>query len=554
MGFLRQAFERRDVTVVGDELWRHLNASTTAGVAVTPEKALTFSAVFAAHKILAESTAMLPLFLLKRLNPRGKQPATNKRLYGVLHDVANPEMDAYLVRETMTAHLAGWGRAHAKIDYNEDGEITALWPIHPARVTTARDQQKQLVFEVNMPDGQKKTYPAWQMFYLRGMSLDGINVYSPIGLQRQGIGLGLAAEEYGATFFGNGATPQGVITMEKHLKDDAYDRFKESWDQTHSGVSNSNKVAILEEGMKYEKIGIPPEDAQFLQTRQFQVEEIARWYRIPSMMLNLSGASSTYASVEAFGLQFVTYTLYPWLVRWEKSISMQLLLERERKNYFAEHLMTAILRGDTTSRYQSYGTGRQWGWLSVNDIREFENMNPIEGGDTYLQPSNMVNANDPTKEPGKVQRSYMPVLIDAVQRILRREANDIRSGVQKVLIKRGAEEFGQWLSDFYQEHRDFIVRNLQPAAHGYAEMIAGGDPSAVGQRVNESLQLFALRRAGQVQEQFREALREAEPARGIERIIEGWDSVYVERVARMEISRQTAVILTPAKEPEWMTN
>jgi HK97 family phage portal protein len=554
MGFLRQAFERRDVTVVGDELWRQLNASTIAGVPVTPEKALTFSAVFAAHKILAESTAMLPLFLLKRLSPRGKEPATTKRLYGVLHDVANPEMDAYLVREVMTAHLAGWGRAHAKIDYNENGEITALWPIHPARVTTARDQQKQLIFEVNMPDGQKKTYPAWQMFYLRGMSPDGINVYSPIGLQRQGIGLGLAAEQFGATFFGNGATPQGVITMEKALKDDAYDRFKESWDETHGGVSNSNKVAILEEGMKYEKIGIPPDDAQFLQTRQFQVEEIARWYRIPPTMLAMSDKASTYASVEAFGLQFVIYTLYPWLVRWEKSISMQLLLERERKSYCAEHLMTAILRGDSAARNAAYATGRQWGWLSVNDVREFENMNPIEGGDVYLTPANMINANDPTKEPTKVQRAYMPVIIDAVQRILRREANDIRGGMQKVLIKRGAEEFSTWLSDFYQEHKDFIVRNLQPAALGYAEMIADGDANAVGQRVSESLQMFALRRAGQVQEQFREALRETEPARGIERIIEGWDSVYVERVARMEISRQTAVILSPAKEPEWMTN
>jgi HK97 family phage portal protein len=495
---------------------------------------------------------MLPLFLLKRLSPRGKEPATNKRLYSILHDAANPEMDSYLVRETLTGNLAGWGRAHAKIDYDANGEITALWPIPPGRVTTMRDAQKQLYFEVQMPDGQKKNYPAWTMLYLRGMSPDGVNVYSPIQLQRQGIGLGLAAEAFGASFFGNGATPKGVLMHPGTLSDKAYDRLKENWAAEHQGVSNANKIALLEEGTAWKDTSIPPDDAQFLQTRQFQVEEIARWYRIPPTMLAMSDKAATYASVEAFGLQFVIYTLYPWLVRWEKSISMQLLLERERKNYFAEHLMTAILRGDTQSRYQSYATGRQWGWLSVNDIRELENMNPVDGGDVYLTPSNMINANDPTKEPTKVQRSYLPVLIDAVQRILRREANDIRGAVQKVLQKRSVEAFADWLSTFYQEHQDFIVRSLQPAAQSYAEMIAdGGDLSSVEQKVTESLRVFALRRAGQVQEQFRDALRDAEPARGIERILDGWDAIYVERIARMEISRQTAVLLSPVKEPEW---
>jgi HK97 family phage portal protein len=550
MGFLVNAFDKRSVTVVGDELWRSWKASNAlSGITVTPDKAMTFSAVYAAHKILAESTAMLPLFLLKRLKPRGKEQATSHSLYGVLHDVANPEMDAYLVRETMTAHLVGWGKAFAKIDYDIDGQVSALWPIHPARVSVLRDRNKQLIFEVTLPDGQKKTYQWFEILYLRALSPDGINVYTPIKLAKEGIGLALAAEGFGASLFGNGATPNGVLQTDKALSDKAYNRLKEDWSGNHQGISNANKFDILEEGLKWQTTSIPNDDAQFLQTRVFQVEEVGRWYRIPNMMLNMSGANSTYASVEAFGLQFVIYTLYPWLVRWEKGISMQLLLERERKTLFAEHAMSAILRGDTNSRFAAYGTGRQWGWLSVNDIREFENMNPIDGGDTYLSPSNMVNVS----EPSKIQRSYLPVLIDAIQRVLRREANDVRAAVQKILIKRGAEEFTDWMGEFYREHQEFIVRNLMPAALTYAEMVANGmDLSAVNIKVTESLRLFALRRAGQVQEQFKNALHEAEPARAIEGIMDGWDSTYVERIAKMEISRQTSVLIAPIKEPEWI--
>lgn len=550
-GFLVKAFDRRSVTVVGEDLWRsweRAGATALSGQNVTPEKAMTFSAVFAAHKILAESTAMLPLMLLRRLKNGGKEQAVEHSLYSILHDVANEEMDAYMVRETLTGQLAGWGRAHAKIDYDADGQIKALWPIPSARVTGRRDRNLKLVFDVAMPDGQVKTYPFHQMLYLRGLSPDGINVYTPIKLQKEGIGLALAAEGYGASFFGNGAAPQGVIEHPGEMSQPAYDRLMDSWTSNHQGISNANKVAILEEGTKWTKIGIPPEDAQFLQTREFQVQEIARWYRIPSMMLNMDGANSTYASVEAYGLQFVIYTLFPWLVRWEKAILTQLLLERERKTLVAEHLMTAILRGDTTSRFTAYGQGRQWGWLSVNDIRKLENMNPIDNGDIYLQPSNMINAN----EPMKIQRAYLPVLTDAIQRVFKRESNDVRGAVQRLLVKRGAEAFVDWMGEFYQEHQDFIVRSLTPAAQGFAEMIGDGVSLAdVDVKTLESLRLFALRHANHAQEKFKNALSEAEPARAIESILDGWDTQHVERLARAEMSRQAVVMTMPVKEPVW---
>ena len=549
--FLASAFNKRSVTVVGDDQWRSGKAAGSgalAGVNVTPETAMTFSAVFAAHKILAESTAMLPLMMLKRLKPRGKEPATKHKLYSILHDVANPEMDSYTVRETMSGNLVGRGRAHAKIDYNANGEITALWPIPTGRVTQRRNQALQLVYDVAMPSGQVKTYRQDEIYTVRGFSPDGINTYTPIQLQKQGIGLALAAEGYGATFYGNGARPGGVLQSDGSLSDVAYKRVTESWQDSHGGVSNSNKVAILEEGLKWQDTSVGQEDAQYMLTRAFQVEEIGRWYRIPSMMLNMSGANSTYASVEAYGLQFVIYTLFPWLVRWEKSLSMQLLLERERGDYFFEHLMTAILRGDTTARFTAYGQGRQWGWLSVNDIRELENMNPIDGGDVYLQPTNMINAN----EPMKIQRAYLPILTDAMHRIIKREVSDVRAAVQRVLLKRGAEAFTDWMGEFYQEHRDFIARNLAPAAQSLAEMV--GDAVAlesVDIKAAESLRLFALRHTNQAQEKFKNALSEGDPARAIEGVLTGWDGSYVERLARAEMSRMTTVLAMQHKEPLW---
>ncbi|MBI5933265.1 MAG: phage portal protein [Chloroflexi bacterium] len=543
---MARLFERRDVTVVGDDLWRSWKSiASLAGVNVDPETAMNFSAVFLAHKILGESTAMLPLFLLRRMKD-GKEPAREHPLFGILHDVANPEMDAYLVRETLTTHMAGWGRAHAKVDYDADGRITAIWPIPPNLVTVTRDRFQRLAFEVNFSDGQKKTYRKDEMLFLRGMSSDGINCYSPVQQAREGIGLALAAEGYGAAFFGNGAIPGGVLEHPGTLDEEPYNRIYESWNGRHGGVSNANKIAILEEGMKYHAIGLPPGDAQFLQTRAFAVEEIARWYRLPSMMLNLAGANSTYASVEAFGLQFVLYTLYPWLVRWEKSISMQLLLERERKELFAEHLMTALLRGDTASRYQAYAIARQWGWLSVNEIRGFENLNAIKDGDVYLSPLNMAETGKPADRPARslIQRSFLPVMTEAVQRAFKREQSDVTTAGAKVMQKKGAEGFADWLADFYNEQRDFMVRTLATPAHALAEAI-GQDvetPSNdVVERVDSALRLAALRHSDQALMRLKSG--------PIEAAFEDYDP---DRTARWIVSQVTAALLMP-KEPEWQS-
>jgi HK97 family phage portal protein len=539
---LRSLIEKRDVSVVPAGAWRAIAGMPQAsGINVTPAVAMTFSAVFAAHKILAESTAMLPLFLMRRTSS-GKSPATDQSLYGVLHDVANPEMDAYLVRETMTSSMVGRGFAIGIVDYDTDGAITALWPVPPGRAEPARDAEKNLIYKITMPDGQMRVYPKWRILHLRGMSPDGINSYSPITLQRQGIGLALAAETYGASFFGNGAAPQGVLLRPKEkpaLKEESAQRLINSWNDSHQGADKANKIALLEEGMDYKAIGISPEDAQFLQTREFQVEEIARWYRIPPPMLAMTDKTATYASVEAFGVQFVTYTLFPWLVRWEKSISAQLLYENQRSYLFAEHLMTAFLRGDTAARFTAYGQARNWGWLSVNDIRALENMNGIgKYGDIYLTPANMA----PAGTQKNLRDACLPALADAIQRVIKREVNDVRGAVVKLLRKKGVESFADWLSEFYQEHQDFIVRQMGPASQTCAGIVTDGaqTPETITERVEGSLRLFAVRRAAQAQGQLRDALNEPDPAQAVDAILDGWNEQFSDRLAKFELSRQAA--------------
>ena len=232
-----------------------------------------------------------------------------------------------------------------------------------------------------------------RVWHLRGLSNDGLDGYSPISLMRQAIGLSMAAEKFGAKFFGNDARPGGILLHPGQLGDEAAKRLTETWESRHGGLSGAHRVAVLEEGLSYKEIGIPPDDAQFLETRKFQVNEIARIYRIPPHMLaDLERA--TFSNIEHQSIDFVTHTIRPWLVRWEQSIKQNLMVPADRDRYFAEFLVDGLLRGDTKSRYEAYAIGRQNGWFSADDIREMENLNPLPDGkgEEYLIPLNMIPA------------------------------------------------------------------------------------------------------------------------------------------------------------------
>lgn len=363
---------------------------TNAGVRVNEATAMQSTAVYACVRILSETLASLPLPVYQRLEGGGKERAPNHPLYTVLHDIANDEMTSYTLRETLMSHLLLWGNAYAEIEWNNAGEVRALWPLRPDQTLPQRNAETQkLEYHTILPDGTQVILPFERVLHIPGLGFDGIIGYSPIAMAKQAIGLSLATEEFGARFFSNGAHPSGIVEYPGKLSDQAYERYKKDVEEKHQGLGKSHRIMILEEGLKYHQVGIPPEDAQFLETRKFQLNEIARIYRVPPHMIgDLDRA--TFSNIEHQSIEFVVHTVRPWLVRWEQAIKLKLFTPLERRRFFAEFVVDGLLRGDIKSRYDAYAVARQNGWMSANDIRELENQNPIPGGDVYLVNGNMV--------------------------------------------------------------------------------------------------------------------------------------------------------------------
>lgn len=381
--------------------YRFFFGGTTAGKPVTERTSMQMTAVYSCVRILAEAVAGLPIHLYKYTNTGGKEKATDHPLYFLLHDEPNPEMSSFVFRETLMTHLLLWGNAYAQIIRNGKGEVVALYPLMPNRMTVDRDTNGQLYYTYNRSNDEAPTMKGLtvilkpsDVLHIPGLGFDGLVGYSPIAMAKNAIGMAIACEEYGAKFFANGAAPGGVLEHPGTLKDPT--RIRESWNATFGGSSNSNKVAVLEEGMKYTPISISPEQAQFLETRKFQINEIARIFRVPPHMVG-DLEKSSFSNIEQQSLEFVKYTLEPWLVRWEQSMVRSLLSPTEKKKYFIKFNVDGLLRGDYQSRMNGYATARQNGWMSANDIRELENLDRIPtetGGDLYLINGNMTKLED----------------------------------------------------------------------------------------------------------------------------------------------------------------
>ena len=378
-----------------------MGGGSASGVRVDELRAMQTSAVYACVKILAETVASLPLHLYKKGKNGKNEMAEQHPLFSCLYESPNEEMTSFEFRETMMTSLLLWGNAYAR-KIRKNGHVTELWYLKPNLMTVERDSQTGRIKYTYSDDIKNQTfvYSPDQVFHVKGLSIDGVLGLSPIAQAREAVGLSLATEQYGAKFFGNGARPGGVLEHPGILKDP--EKLRESWNKVYQGTRNSHKVAVLEEGMKYHTIGIAPEDAQFLETRKYQVNEICRIFRVPPHLVgDLDRA--TFSNIEHQSIEFVQHTVRPWLVRWEQSISRQLLDEKERLLYFAKFNVDGLLRGDYKSRMEGYAIGRQNGWLSANDIRHLEDLPPIpkeQGGDAYLVNGNMTAVSKENKEGG----------------------------------------------------------------------------------------------------------------------------------------------------------
>ena len=374
---------------------------TTSGKTVNERTALQTTAVYACVRILSETIASLPLHVY-RYSEGGKAKDTEHVLYTLLHDEPNPDMTSFVFRETLMSHLLIWGNAYSQILRDRSGQVIGLYPLLPDQMSVHRREKGKLFYVYNRyeednPNFQEKgsiVLSQEEVLHIPGLGFDGLIGYSPIALAKNAVGITLACEEYGASFFGNGANPGGVLEHPGILKDPA--KVRDSWNAVYQGTRNAHKVAVLEEGMSYKQIGIPPEEAQFLETRKFQINEIARLFRIPPHMVG-DLEKSSFSNIEQQSLEFVKYTLDPWVVRFEQALKKSLLLPEEKKTHFIKFNVDGLLRGDYQSRMNGYAIGRQNGWLSTNDIRELEELNPIppeEGGDLYLINGNMTKLKD----------------------------------------------------------------------------------------------------------------------------------------------------------------
>ena len=399
MGFLSGLFRSRDAprNSTSGSAYRFFMGSSTSGKRVNERSAMQMTAVYSCVRILSEAVAGLPLHLYQYTDKSSKEKAVDNPLYFLLHDEPNTEMTSFVFRETLMTHLLLWGNAYSQIIRNGKGEVMGLYPLMPDRMTVNRDEKGRLYYEYmvssddakTLKDGTVRLSP-YDVLHIPGLGFDGLVGYSPIAMAKNAIGLAIAAEEYGSKFYANGATPSGILEYPGTVKEP--DKVRESWNAGFGGSSNAHKIAVLEEGMKYTPISISPNEAQFLETRKFQINEIARIFRVPPHMVG-DLEKSSFSNIEQQSLEFVKYTLEPWLVRWEQAMQRALIPQDDKSKYFIKFNVDGLLRGDYQSRMQGYATARQNGWMSANDIRELENLDriPVEdGGDLYLINGNMM--------------------------------------------------------------------------------------------------------------------------------------------------------------------
>ena len=400
MSILTSLFRSRDKPrnrTVGSA-FSFFTGGSTSGKTVNERTAMQMTAVYSCVRILAEAVASLPLHLYRYNDEGGKEKAVDHPLYALLHDEPNPEMSSFVFRETLMTHLLLWGNAYAQVIRNGKGEIIALYPLMPNKMSVSRNEHGQLYYEYSRSIDEAHTMKVstvilmpYDVLHIPGLGFDGLVGYSPIAMAKNAIGMAIACEEYGASFFANGASPGGVLEHPGTVKDPQ--RLRDSWQKMFGGSGNSHRLAVLEEGMKFTPISISPEQAQFLETRKFQINEIARIFRVPPHMVG-DLEKSSFSNIEQQSLEFVKYTLDPWVIRWEQSLSRSLFTPEEKKKLFFKFNVEGLLRGDYASRMSGYATARQNGWMSANDIRELENLDRIpseEGGDLYLVNGNMLD-------------------------------------------------------------------------------------------------------------------------------------------------------------------
>lgn len=361
--------------------------SVSSGVNVDEMSALSFAAVYACIRVISESVAQIPLKVYERLPNGGKREASGHPLYSLLHDWPNDEMSSFSWREASAAHLCGWGNCYSFIDFGANGRPKSIELLTPNRVNPKRlDHNDLLVYDVTNRKGQTTRYTKEQILHVPALGANGIMGYSPIRIAAEVIGTGMAAQEHIGAFFKNGAVPSIVLSHPNHLSAEAQERFREGWQKMHGGQGNAYKMAILEEDMKMSTLSISPADAQLVELMKLSRSQVAGIFRVPAHMIN-DLDKATFSNVDQLSLEFVKFSLMPWLTRMEQVFNRRLFLPSERGKYFCQFVTDGLLRGDSKSRNEAHRVAIMGGWKSINEVRAEENMEPINNGEKHFMQS-----------------------------------------------------------------------------------------------------------------------------------------------------------------------
>jgi len=493
------------------------------GIDIDEEEALSSTAVWSAVTQLSQGVASLPLHLYKWIAEDGKEKYKKHPLYNILHLQPNPEMTSFAFREAQMGQILLLGTTYAEIVRNNLNQIIELWPLMTGRMETLRNKSNgELFYRYQLPDGTNKIFLKDAILRINGFSHSGLLGYKPVEKTKEAIALNLAYEEYAARFFGDGARPPAVLEHPNTLGQEAQERLRTAFAKMHEGLSNSQRVAILEEGMKMHELGFSVRDSQVPELRRFQISEISRIFNIPPPFLHELDRA-TFSNVEELGRWLKEYSLRFWLVRFEQNYNTQLLNPKEQKKYFFEHSMEGIWRSDIKTRYEAYRVGVENGWLNANEIRRLENMNPQPGeqGKKYFVPLNWITKEDagkppelPPKEEFKPEdeeetkkfwnkqretrsvqerdliiRQYYPLFKQAAQRIINKEAIAIKKEIKKNQENRAKSDLEEWLDDFYSKQSDYIKQQIGPVFRAFAEAIQKAAAQEIGVDVGVDAEL-----------------------------------------------------------------
>jgi HK97 family phage portal protein len=451
-----------------------------AGIPITPESALRVAAVFACVRVLAETIASLPLFVYKRLPGGGKEKDPEHPLYKILHDQPNRWQTSFEFFEMLQGHLALRGNGYAeKIWANRlAGEIAELFPLHPDRIKIERLENGRLRYIVRDPgSGQTRAIDQDSMFHVRGLSSDGVQGISVIETASEPIGLAVAAERHGSAYFRNGANIGNVIEHPDEVSDKARTNILNSIQEKNAGADNAFSTYILEEGMKWQRMGTTPQDSQYIETRKFEIEDIARIFRIPPHLIGHL-EKATFSNIEHQSLDFVIHTIRPWLVRWEQAMNRDLFFGDLDADNFPEFLVDGLLRGDAKSRSEALQIQFQNGIITMDEWRSIENRNPLpddQGKKHYVQLNLSPVEEKREMAPMGSNDAFTVWTRDIASKISNAEFREIEKRLGWADHQR--RRFDAWLKTFYGQHRSYILRLVGPLGEAYGKTT--GAPVAI---------------------------------------------------------------------------